>query len=1109
MTNRQEIEAAIAALEAQPVALNEALISTAVTALRHQLAELNHSEVDPSAMHGERKQVTVMFADISGFTAMSEKLDPEEVRSMINACFERLGVVVDQYGGHIDKFIGDEIMALFGAPIAHENDPERALRTALDMVAALETFNREHADKIPKPLRLHFGINTGLVIAGGIGTATRQDYSVMGDTVNLASRLEGLSEAGEILVGESTYRLTAPLFEFEALKPVKVKGKANPIQVYRLLKARTIAGGQIRGVEGLFSPLVGRDNELADLRRMYARLKENQGGVISIVGEAGLGKSRLVSEVYTESQIKNATIWAKGRALSHAQNASYLVVRHVFREVLGIHSEASPADINEALRTEINELFPTEPDQIYPYLAYLLDLPLDAQASQRVKYLEGEARRRRLWQAVQSYIVAKTEQTPLVLVWDDLHWADPSSLEVLETLLSLTQQHRLLLILMYRPRQEERISELHKKLPQVLDDCYLPLELPPLTAEDSRQLLKNLLKACELPQNMEQSILDKAEGNPFYLEEVIRSLLNSGAIRFINEEQDCEVIAQINSIAIPDTLQGVIMSRIDQLLPESKRVLQIASVMGRNFSHDVLRHVIGTQNGMVNELERLVNQDLIVPRQEKAECKFKHVFTQESVYQSLLRSDRRDLHQKIGETLELIYTSHLDEQALLLAHHFEQSQDIERALQYLNQAADHAFDTYANQEAKDLYIRILALIDKDDYASRWDILAKREQALNRLGQRDQQATDLTLMQTLAELLADEARLATTHNRRAAYFDKISEYQAANEAATVGLRAARRAKDAHLEAESLNFLALSAWRRFDYRQVQSWASQALDALKIVGDPVNRITSLLHLGRASYRLGQYDNALEYIRAAQSVAADIDNRDSESVADLILGWIYQRLGDYEKSDEHYRAMLDKRRLIGDRYGEATALSHLGWLAADQHTYEKGLTYCQQALEISRAIVDRENEAYALSGLAMNHERLGELGIAKLNYEEALQQHRHIGATTLVIFDLAGLARITLAQQDRETAQQHITAVKEWIMNGKAQQFWDPWTIYLSAYQVLTALEDVEAARTILGEAHTLLHQRAAEIGDDDLRKRFLKEIEVNQEINTAWEAISITTA
>lgn len=512
-------------------------------------------------------------------------------------------------------------------------------------------------------------------------------------------------------------------------------------------------------------------------------------------------------------------------------------------------------------------------------------------------------------------------------------------------------------------------------------------------------------------------------------------------------------------------------------------------------------------------LQTLEKSDIIGLQMSEADLEyaFKHVFTQESVYHSLLRTDRRQLHQQVGEALEMLFAPALRGEAqpdapedlpLLLAYHFDTSGDTGRALKYLKIAADKAAATYANQEASELYSRALALLDEQAYAERWDLLAARETVLDRLGERDRQANHLTLMQTLAELLADDTRLAVTHNRRSAYFDKISEYQAAAEAAEAALRVARRSGNRKLEAQSLNRLARAAWRRFDYPAVKKWANEAVDALKLVGDPATRTVSLLHLGRASYRLGEYDLALEYIHAAQDVARYTDDLESATVADLILGWIYQRLGDYDLAEQHYRLTLEKRRMIGDRYGEATALSHLGWVAWDQQRYAEGLRCCLEALDISQSIGDRENEAYALTGLGLNHEQLGHLDSARANYEEALVIHREIGAITLAIFDQAGLARMALAGKDHASARRYIIPVAEWIRAGNAQQFWDPWSIYLWSYQVLAALGDTEPARQILTEAHTLLHQRAAAISDEKLRHCFFEKVAVNREIQRAWE-------
>lgn len=512
---------------------------------------------------------------------------------------------------------------------------------------------------------------------------------------------------------------------------------------------------------------------------------------------------------------------------------------------------------------------------------------------------------------------------------------------------------------------------------------------------------------------------------------------------------------------------------------------------------------------LIQHLENLQRLDIIstVKNQLDTEFSFKHVFTQESVYSSLLRSDRRQLHQQVGEAMEELLSESPGngETSLLLAYHFEQSGDKIRALKYLRHSADSARKAFANQEAKALYGRALALVNQEEFDTRWELLVLQEQILDRLGERDQQADVLIQMQTLAEIMQDDERLSITHNRRATYFDKISEYQAAAEAASVGLRVARRSGNSHLEAESLNLLALAAWRRFDYPEVQEWATQALDALKVVGDPTMRIDSLFHLGKSTYRMGKYDLALNYCTAAQKLTHTTDNRDGEATSHLILGWIYQRLGDYDRAVEHFEKKLAVRTTIGDRYGQATALSHLGWVAYNQHNPQAGVDYCRQALNISHNVNDRENEAYALSGLGLNYEQMGQLEVAEENYQAALALHKEIGATTLVIFDQAGLARIALARDDHETARSYISTVSDWVLSGNAQKFWDPWIIYRSSYQVLTALGDIETAHTILNEAHTILHQRANEISDESLRRCFLEKVDVNRELEEVWYSLS----
>ncbi len=599
--SRQELEAALRVLQAHQQVLGPEVVDT----IHRALAGAAPADADrgPAAPPAERKQVTVLFADIAGFTALSETLDPEDVRSLINACFDRLVEVIHRYGGYIDKFIGDEVMALFGAPVALENAAERALLAALDMKKALAEFNAHHADRLPRPLSLHFGLNTGPVIAGSIGARYRQDYSVLGDAVNLAARLEDLSGPNEILVGENTYRLTETRFEFEALPPVTVKGKSRPVRVYRLVRARP-SPGTGRGLRGVVSPLVGRGEQMARLHDALADLLAGQGQVVAVTGEAGIGKSRLVQELqalcrreWPELQLR----WAAGRAVSYGENISYLVTRHLLVDLLAPGRDASPADTAAVLEKELRRLAPDRAAVWYPFLAHLLELPLPEETTLKLARLGGEALHRQTLQTVYGYLDRLAQADSLVLVGEDLHWADPSSLELLETIFPLTARRPILLILVYRLRRESRIWAFHQRLPELTERRFLHLDLPPLSRADSGQLLDNLLNRSPLPDRVRQLILDKTEGNPFFIEEVIRSLIERQVLVRTDGDIWRLTATSLDDIQIPDTLQGVIMARIDRLPPEEKRVLQVASVMGRTFQYSVLARVLAAELGLEDE----------------------------------------------------------------------------------------------------------------------------------------------------------------------------------------------------------------------------------------------------------------------------------------------------------------------------------------------------------------------------------------------------------------------------------------------------------------------------------------------------------------------------
>lgn len=721
MNEQMQLKTAVSTLENQRSILGNTAVDAAIAGLKQKLAELT-TPSPKSTPIAERKFVTIMFADLSGFTALSETMDPEAVRDLMNRCFDTLVPVIHRYGGTVDKFIGDEIMALFGAPITHENDPERALRAALELMRVLKIFNQQQLTN----LGMHIGINSGLVLAGGLGSSERQEYTVMGDVVNVAARLEGASERGQIFIGPDTHRLTAPLFEFKPLPPIQLKGKAKPLPIYQLLGLQSNPG-ETRGITGLQSHMVGRDAEIALFNQLIERLQEGKGAVTAVIGEAGLGKSRLVSEIY--QTIPDNIHWVEGRALSYTMGMSYWLAQDILRHLIQVDEKVTPSALADQLLKKVTALMNEQTIDVYPYLARLLDIPLSGAMDERVHYLDPQTLQIKIQRAFIAFVRAMATDTPLVLVWEDLHWCDPSSFSIVENLASLVNDIPLLICLNFRPHKENLVWATHQKLMEELRDVYHIVEIKPLSAVDSASLVQNLLQVDNMPKKTLQLILDKAEGNPFFLEELLRSLMDAGII--ILEGNRRIATSAIKDIAVPDTLQGVIAARIDQLQQIDKQTLQTASVVGRIFQKQVLRQLQGqkyTEHPLDNSLHQLQYRELIRPSSNNKidlEYIFKHAVTQDVAYNSLLVARRKELHGVTAESIESLFPNNVDELAATLAYHYQHADQPEKAVQYLQQAAKRAMAIYANQEAITFYreaLQQVTLLQKEN-SEQWQSLS--------------------------------------------------------------------------------------------------------------------------------------------------------------------------------------------------------------------------------------------------------------------------------------------------------------------------------------------------------------------------------------------------
>jgi ABC-type oligopeptide transport system substrate-binding subunit/class 3 adenylate cyclase len=667
----------------------------------------------------ERRTVTILFSDIKGSTAMAENLDPEDVMEIMDGAFDVLIEPITRYEGTLARLMGDAVLAFFGAPIAHEDDAQRACLAALEIVEGAERYAvRLEKEWGIRGFNVRVGIHTGLVVVGEVGTDLRVEYTAMGDAVNLAARMESAAAPGTVLISEATYKLIAPLFETEALGQIQVKGKAEPVPVYRVLAAKP-APGKVRGIAGLESPLVGREAEFAALREAVERLQVSVGGVVTVVGEAGIGKSRLVAEVQSSAQGYGPVhlTWVEGRCLSYGTSIAYLLWLDILRGVLGVSVDDSPAAVRDALGQLVRTLCPDQGDAILPYLARMMSLPLEAGEEALLQDLDGGQLKARTFAAVEGLVEAVARDQPLALVCEDLHWADPTSMELLEHLLPLTDRVPLLFLCLLRPERGHASWRLRESAARDYPHRHTDLWLDPLSGSESEVLVGNLLPMEELPQQLKGRILRHAEGNPFYVEEVIRSLIDRGALVQEGASGRWEATGAVAEIAIPDTLHGVLLARIDRLQEEAKRVLQMAAVIGSVFLYRILQAIAAAEAAIEEQMlgqrlldlqrEEMIREQARVPELEYI---FKHELTREAAYNGLLKAERRVYHRQVAEALEGLFPERVEEQVGLLAHHWERAGDAEKATEYLLRAGDQARLASAHQEAIGYYQRALVFL---------------------------------------------------------------------------------------------------------------------------------------------------------------------------------------------------------------------------------------------------------------------------------------------------------------------------------------------------------------------------------------------------------------
>ncbi len=649
-----------------------------------------------SALEGERKQVTVLFCDIVESTELTRRIGADAMHDLLNRFFDLVLAEVHAVEGTINQFLGDGVMALFGAPVAHEDHVRRALLAAQGIRQRLRASPMERDG-----LRVRMGVNTGLVVVGRIGDNLRMDYTAIGHTTNLAARMQARAQAGCVCVSEAIVTAGEAWFEFAPLGPHSFKGVDQPVQVYELMRARArgAAPSAARGL-GIGSALVGRDRELADVGAALADLRAGSGSMLMLIGEPGAGKSRLLAESRRLPDPAGVQ-WFVGHAVSFGRNLSYWPFIEILRACFDIADDEADAVGLGKLDTGLQALFGERTPELLPYLATVLALNLPPDLQERVRYLDGPGLKRQLFLCMRQLFERLARRQPLVLVLEDWHWADPSSMDLAEHLLTLTLTSPLLAFFPTRADPDGGLQRVRRFAAENAGARLRELQMAPLSVQDSSVLVDNLVGQLDLPPALRGQILRRTEGNPFFIEEVIRSLVSDGVLERDARAGGWRLTGAADMLQLPDTLQGLILARIDRLDEDAKQVLKLASVIGRSFFDRVLAAICEPGVALTARLSSLEQAELVRYKQREPEPEhiFKHALVQEAAYGSMLAENRRTVHRQVAHAFEALFADRLDEFTSLLAHHYTSAEDWERAQTYLFKAGDQAGRMAADAEA--------------------------------------------------------------------------------------------------------------------------------------------------------------------------------------------------------------------------------------------------------------------------------------------------------------------------------------------------------------------------------------------------------------------------
>jgi class 3 adenylate cyclase/predicted ATPase len=1040
---RADLEQAIAALEEKRSVLGSEIVDIAITSMREKLAGLSPgSRVTHEPQ--QRKLVTILFADVSGFTAMAERMDHELVSTVINSLWSRVDKAIHDHGGRIDKHIGDAVMALFGTPTAREDDPERAIQAAMQIQAEVRSWKKEltklasNQQSQAKNIRLRIGINTGPALLGTVGTIG--EYTAIGDTVNLANRVESAAPLDGILISHNTYQHVRGIFDVTALEPITVKGKSEPIQVYTVngLKPRSFRV-TTRGLEGVETRTIGREDELSKMKTAFENsVDRRQTHLVNIVADAGIGKSRLLFEFgkWLDVQERRIHIF-KGRATQEMAQVPYALLRDILSSSFNIQDNDRSAVVRQKLEQGIlNYTGNKKKANLYAhFIGHLIGF--DFSKSRHLKGILGDARQIRdlAFHYASQLFTDITRQQAGVIFLEDIHWADKGSLDFFSHLMDSQPDLPLFIIGLTRSTLFEQRPDWGAGSVQ-----SLRLDLLPLTEADGQLLVAEILqKVPDIPHALMDLIIKKAEGSPFYIEELIKILMEGGVIIRGADTWRVEM-ARLSELKVPATLTGLVQARLDSLNINLRETLQQASVVGRIFwtnvvenMHDPENETLAPSTAIYDKLNSLRAKELVYRYDESGSTEmpeyiFKNTILHDVTYESVLLKLRPVYHVQAAQGLIEISGERVSEYAGRVGEHYERAGEWLESAEWYARAGRQAQDTYEPDAAVDYYQKALSFLNEnggpEQTPQRLGICSRLGEVLNWKAQYTDAVEIYNLMLKIAEESGNVVVQSRALQGRATSLGYLGDHRASLESA-IAAEALARNVDAQMEiAKALWTQGSARFRLGESHTALALGEQSLKIATELDNANEMARSLNLLGAVQYVSGKYEQAESYWTSALTIFQELGNRQLEMDLLSNLGVIADARGDYDNAFQRYNSALKIAREIGYRDGEIVFLSNRGIEQVALKNYAEAETDLQEVIRMAGATgswcLPNTYNYYAEALLGLDKDELAIYAAQQalsLGIEDGTPEN--IGGAWRSLGMVAGKTGKTIKLRDKETGQ------------------------------------------------------------------------------------------